>query len=302
MPCKHQVDSSSLAAGTNLLSHTAPHRSHAFKIEISRKSVPRGAGRSSPVVVGDDAGEDDGPHPVVVQERPEAGGGLAVADEVLLVEKQQRTRRGRGGVEAAEPGLAASEEEDREHRDLLAPTKKRSASGAIPPQQRPDSNAVTQTVQLRCRYPGRWQECWMAPDEVAESVANRARVDRACAAKGEQWGLGVTSPGTVRHLDDVLGQLRPELRPGEDESVLGELRLTDTEHAAVEVDITKLKPGDLSGAKSQRVHHREDEVIGGASAGTLSPGDSPTTAPCEIYERERSVIKPNASDFKQRRL
>lgn len=35
--------------------------------------------------------------------------------------------------------------------------------------------------------------------------------------------------------------------------------------------------------------------------GTLSAGDRPTTAPCETYERERSVIKPNAPDFKQRR-
>ena len=35
--------------------------------------------------------------------------------------------------------------------------------------------------------------------------------------------------------------------------------------------------------------------------GTHPAGDRPTTAPCETYERERSVIKPNASDFKQRR-
>ena len=74
--------------------------------------------RSRPGVVGDDAGEDHGAHPVVVQERPEAGIGLAVADEVLLVDEQERAERHRAVVDSAETGLTAGENEDREHRDL----------------------------------------------------------------------------------------------------------------------------------------------------------------------------------------
>ena len=71
------------------------------------------------------------------------------------------------------------------------------------------------------------------------------RAVRRITALSQSRQQGVASPGTMRDLCDVLGQLRPEPRPEGDESVLGELRLTDTEYAAVEVDIVELKPGDL---------------------------------------------------------
>ena len=66
----------------------------------------------------------------------------------------------------------------------------------------------------------------MAGDEVVEGVADRARVDGMSAPEGEQWSLGVASPGTMRDLCDVLGQLRPEPRPEGDESVLVEMVLS----------------------------------------------------------------------------
>ena len=86
-----------------------------------RSLCPRKRGaevRLWPGIVRDDAGEDQRSHPVVVQERPEAGGGLTVVDQALLVEEQQRTRRHRDVVDGAQTGLASGEDEHREHRDL----------------------------------------------------------------------------------------------------------------------------------------------------------------------------------------
>ena len=119
-------------------------------------------------------------------------------------------------------------------------------SGSIPPQERPDGEGMSQAVQCGRRHPGWRGERRISADQAMERLGHRARMDRPSGTEGEQRMVGLAPVGLVLKLAQVLGQLCSESRPEGNEPVLLELRLTDTEHAAVEVDILEFQPGDLS--------------------------------------------------------
>ena len=122
-------------------------------------------------------------------------------------------------------------------------------SGSVPPQQRPHSEGMTQAMQPGRRHPRWWGECRVSGHYPVERLSNRARMDRASSTEGEQRRVGLaSSAGFVLKLAQMLGQLCFEPRSEGDEPVFGELRLTDAEHAAIDVDILQLQPGDLSDA------------------------------------------------------